>query len=282
MLDMSTKDGEKKVIDMEKDGMDRRTFLKMGGLFAAAGISIPAASELFMRSGLAGELTSETPDGSATVEGEMATSADYRWTMVAEVDKCTGCKVCEESCKDENNLPRYEGENSKFDVYWMRVIDIDQEVSGVNTEEQPIPVPCMHCEKPPCAHVCPTKASFRRKDGIVLVDKHRCIGCRYCIIACPYRVRYMIFKDIPDDQWTNRQVPKLMRGVASKCSYCVHRVDAGILPRCVVDCPHDVLHFGDRNDPESEVAKLLEAGKATVLRPNLQVNPSTFYLNLGL
>jgi tetrathionate reductase subunit B len=273
---------QEKAVEMDKDGMDRRTFLKMGGLFAAAGISIPAASEIFMRSGLAASLGELSGAPTGVPAAETSTSAAFRWTMVAEVDKCDGCKICEEACKDENNLPRYEGDNSKFDVYWMRVLDIKEEVSGVNTEENPIPVPCMHCEKPPCTHVCPTKASFRRKDGIVLVDKHRCIGCRYCIIACPYRVRYMIFKDIPDDQWTNRQVPKLMRGVASKCSYCVHRVDQGILPRCVVECPNNVLHFGDRNDPESDVAKLLEAGKATVLRPNLQVNPSTFYLGLGL
>lgn len=253
---------------MAKNGMDRRTFLKMGGLLAAAGVTVPAASQVFAPAGMASSGDTE------------AVSSDVQWAMVVDLDKCTGCKVCEDVCADENNLPRYSGDQAKFDAYWMRIIEVEQEIEGVETEQMPMPVPCMHCEDPPCTHVCPTKASFRRDDGIVLVDEHRCIGCRYCVIACPYRVRYMVFKDTPDDQWTNKQVPKLMRGVASKCNFCVHLVDKGELPRCVVDCPYDALTFGDRNDSHSEVAEQLSTGKAQVLRPNIMVGPHVYYLGL--
>jgi molybdopterin-containing oxidoreductase family iron-sulfur binding subunit len=201
--------------------------------------------------------------------------------MVADVRKCDpDCTICEESCADENNLPRYEGKQARYDPYWLRVVRARQEITGVDTEELYIPVMCQMCDKPPCTHVCPTKASFVRDDGLVLIDEHRCIGCRYCVIACPYRVRYMIFKDTPDDQWTNHKVPKLMRGVASKCTFCVHRIDNGELPRCVVDCPNGALTFGDRNDPDSKVARLLEPGDSQVLRPNLHVGPNVFYLGL--
>ena len=254
---------------MGNDRLDRRTFLKMGGLLAAAGVTIPAASQIF------------APSGLASSGRESSTASDVSWTMVADVSKCSpDCTICEEACADENNLPRYPGNLSRYDPYWLRIIEAKKEISGVDNKALSLPVMCMMCENPPCTHVCPTKASFIRPDGLVMIDEHRCIGCRYCVIACPYRVRFMIFKDIPDDQWTNRKVPKLMRGVASKCTFCVHRIDDGKLPRCVVDCPEKALTFGDRNDPETKVAQLLEPGTAQVLRPNLRVGPNVFYLGL--
>ncbi len=266
---MSSNEQSKDNQKVEKSGFDRRTFLKMSGALVAAGVTIPALTSTLAPAGLASS-------GSKSGEEE-----GVKWTMVADVSKCDPeCTICEEACADENNLPRYEGKLSRYNPYWLRIVEAKQEVTGVDTDEITLPVMCQMCDKPPCTHVCPTKASFIRDDGLVMIDEHRCIGCRYCVIACPYRVRYMIFKDTPDDQWTNHKVPKLMRGVASKCTFCVHRIDDGKLPRCVVDCPEGALTFGDRNDPESEVAELLMPGTSTVLRPNLELGVNVFYLNL--
>lgn len=253
---------------MGNNEMDRRTFLKIGGLVALGGVTIPA-SQLVAASAAA-----------SSESGKI--SSKIKWTMVVDLDRCTGCKVCEDSCRDENNVPLYTGDEAKYSAYWLRIAEAKREIPDATTEERPIPLLCTHCDDAPCVHVCPTKATFHREDGLVMIDEHRCIGCRYCVIACPYHARSMIFKDIPDEQWTNRDVPKLMRGVASKCTFCVHRLmrDPVEKPRCVEDCPHNALTFGDRGDPHSEVAKLLEPSDAQVLRPNLMVGPNVFYLGL--
>lgn len=204
--------------------------------------------------------------------------------MIVDLDNCNGCKVCEESCRDENNVPLYTGSDAQYTAFWIRVAEARREIPGVhNVEDRPVPLLCNHCDEPACAHVCPTKATFRRDDGLVMIDEHRCIGCRYCVIACPYHARSMVFKDTTDEEWTNREVPKLMRGVASKCTFCAHRlVDDrhDHQPRCVVDCPHNALTFGDRNDSESKVARILENGRAQGLRANIEVGPNVFYLGL--
>lgn len=242
--------------------MDRRTFLKLGGVLTLGGITLPA-SQLAVASTLSNSSKSAT-----------------KYTMVVDLNKCNGCKVCEASCRDENNVPLYTGDEAKYTAYWIRIAEAKREVPGINLEDRPIPLLCNHCDDAPCAHVCPTKATFHRDDGLVMIDEHKCIGCRYCVIACPYHARSMVFKDTTDEEWTNREVPKLMRGVASKCSFCAHRLPDGRLPRCVEDCPHKALTFADRNLPDDPVSKLLEAGNAQVLRPNLEVGPNVFYLGL--
>lgn len=237
----------------------------MGGLLAAVTVATPA-SQLIM--------------GKAMGSSGSKASANTKWTMVVDLENCNGCGVCEESCRDENNVPRYTGNEAQYTAYWLRIAEAKQEIHEVATEERAIPLLCNHCDDPPCAHVCPTKATFKREDGLVMIDEHRCIGCRYCVIACPYHARSMIFKDTTDEQWTNREAPKLMRGVASKCTFCAHRLVEGKTPRCVEDCPHEALTFGNREDGNSEVARLLKPGKAQVLRPNLEVGPNVFYLGL--
>jgi molybdopterin-containing oxidoreductase family iron-sulfur binding subunit len=205
--------------------------------------------------------------------------------MVVDLNKCTGCKVCEGACRNENNVPYYGNstDEKRYNAYWLRVADVtpDPEIYGEGGKTRHIPLMCQHCDDPPCVHVCVTKASTVREDGIVVIDEHRCIGCRYCIIACPYRARSMIFKE--NDKWTNKEVPKMMIGVATKCTFCTHRVDKAVgegknpMPACVEACPHDALIFGNMNDPKSEVAKIIGEGKVQVLRPNLEVGPGVFY-----
>lgn len=239
--------------------MDRRTFLKLGGAAALGTVLTPGTRYLL-----------------ASQEEKPGSESKTRWAMVVDLDKCTGCKVCEKVCRDENNVPYYG--NERYDAYWMRVADIRKEHVVEDVKELHVPLMCQHCEDPPCVHVCVTKASFVREDGIVLVDEHKCIGCRYCVIACPYRARSIIFKN--NNKWTNHDVPKMMINVATKCSFCVHRVDEGKDPACVEKCPHNALIFGNLKDPDSEVARIVAKGKVQVLRPNLEVGPGVFYNGL--
>lgn len=262
---------------MANEGMDRRTFLKLGGLIAAAGAAMPA-SQLLVTSGMASSNTNNT---------------SLQYSMTVDLNKCDGCyqldyKVCEQACRTENNVPdlaaTYGDDAKRYTPYWIRVGEMTQEVPGAEIEPRPIPLLCVHCTEPPCVHVCPTKASFRReKDGIVLIDEHRCIGCRYCVIACPYRARTIVFRDNPvprADQ--NAKVPAMMLGVATKCTFCAHKdLDAGELPACVEQCPRQALTFGNRDDEKTTVAKQVASGNAQVLRSNLELKPNVFYLGLS-
>lgn len=244
------------------DAMDRRTFLKLGGMLAAVTAATPASQLV---------LSKATGSGSSKTR--------LQWAMVVDANKCNGCKVCETACRNENNTPLYG--DQRYDIYWIRVAQAKpHELAGA--DDRNVPLLCQQCEDPPCVHVCPTKASFRREeDGIVLIDEHRCIGCRYCVIACPYRARAIVFKDITDKMWKNREVPKMMLGVATKCTFCAHRkLEEGELPACVEECPHDALTFGNRNDPKSKVARIIAEERVTVLRPNLEVKPNVFYLGV--
>lgn len=234
----------------------------MGGLLAAVTAATPA-SQLVL----------------AKAMGSAGPRTKLQYAMVVDSNKCDGCRVCEDACRRENNVPLYG--DQRYDIYWIRVAQATpHELPGA--EERNVPLLCVHCEDPPCVHVCPTKASFvRETDGIVLIDEHRCIGCRYCVIACPYRARAITFKNIPDEMWTNREVPKLMLGVATKCTFCAHRkLDEGELPACVEECPMNALTFGNKNDPSSDVAQIIAEERVTVLRPNLEVKPNVFYLGV--
>jgi [DsrC]-trisulfide reductase subunit O len=144
-----------------------------------------------------------------------------------------------------------------------------------------VPVMCQHCETPPCVDVCPTGASFKRPDGIVLVDKHICIGCRYCMMACPFKARSFIHEAIPDEakrSWAPRG-----KGTVESCTLCVHRVDAGREPACVEACAatgNRAIIFGDLRDPESEISKAIAAYPSNALRADLGLNPGVRYVNL--
>lgn len=241
----------------------------MGGLLAAVTAATPA-SNLILGKAM----------GSTESKGKL------QWAMTVDANKCDPCKKlaggefpCEAACREENNTPLYGDE--RYDIFWIRVAEA-KPVELPDSGERKIPLLCVHCEDPPCVHVCPTKASFRREeDGIVLIDEHRCIGCRYCVVACPYRARAIVFKEIPDESWTNRQVPKLMLGVANKCTFCQHRkLTEGELPACVEKCPYKALTFGNKFDPNSEVAKIMAEQRVQVLRPNLETKPNVFYLGV--
>jgi molybdopterin-containing oxidoreductase family iron-sulfur binding subunit len=234
--------------------MKRRDFLKLGGILAAAGAVAPVGSLLYA--------------------GKTHTSA-IKYGMVIDLTKCDGCGECASACRTANNIATF-SDNEKINNYWLRIARVKSKFPG--SQEQAIPLMCMHCDNAPCVHVCPVKASFVRKDGIVLIDKHRCIGCRYCMIACPYKARSFVFKH--NKGFSNPEVPKTMHGVVEKCDFCVTRVDSGRMPVCVETCKKGVMNFGNLNDHGVQVSRLISSGKVHRVREDLHLGAKVYYLGL--
>jgi tetrathionate reductase subunit B len=182
-----------------------------------------------------------------------------RWAMVVDLQKCIGCQACTLACIMENVVP----ENS-----FRTIVSIYEVHDGAHTGSYMLPRLCNHCEEPPCIPVCPVGATFQRADGIVVVDGERCVGCAYCVQACPYDARFI-----------NHDT-----GKADKCTFCAHRLDAGLLPACVETCVGGARIFGDLNDAGSQVRQLLEQSKnknkVKVLKPEMGSKPHVFYLGL--
>jgi molybdopterin-containing oxidoreductase family iron-sulfur binding subunit len=199
--------------------------------------------------------------------------------MVIDLNKCeSDCDACMEACREENNVA-FHGDK-RWDIHWIRKVQIKSEDPN-NPDEMNVPLLCNHCDKPPCALVCPVQATYKRADGIVIVDHHRCIGCRYCMIACPYNARYFNYKE--SEEWPNKNHPKRSHGVAESCTFCAHRLDEGRKPACVEACQNNNNHaliFGDLDDPESEVSTLLASNPVKRLRENLGTEPKVYYIGL--
>jgi Fe-S-cluster-containing dehydrogenase component len=225
-----------------------------------------------------------------------------RWGMVIDLDKCTGCQACSVACKEENNVPfgLPQEQQRRQDMFWHKVIAASSGAYPSNNIEL-IPMPCMHCDNPPCVEVCPAKATYRREDGIVMQDFRRCIGCKYCIIACPYGVRNFNYKEQaeqeyhrpdppPDKKSTDPwPYPRRTHGVVEKCTFCFHRIDQAlkegkkvgidVVPACVEACPAKARAFGDLDDSNSEVSRLLAARTSFTLKTAQGTHPKVHYLS---
>ena len=243
--------------------LDRRGFLKLGAV-AAAGATIGPVAQAVSNAG------TEAPGASSK-----------RWGMVIDADKCPpDCAACVDACHKENNVRRFE--EPELDIQWIRKIKFRPK--GVpDAAERSFPAMCFHCEHPPCAHVCPVAATFKREDGIVQIDKHRCIGCRYCIVACPYKARSFVSKHVEPKEGDNPEVPVRSHGVVEKCTFCSHRVDKGQEPACVEACRKEssgAMVFGNIADPGTRAGELLRTGRARQLRADLGCEPSVYYIGL--
>jgi len=242
----------------EESGIDvyRRRFLS-GTATAAALAAVPG---VFLH-----ELGHAKP-ADAVVTGAV------RWGMLIDSNKCAdGCDDCVTACNEENGLTGHGRPAS--DAQWIRKVRLRDRETG---HTQTLPLLCQHCEHPPCVDVCPTGASFKRADGIVLVDKHICIGCRYCMMACPYKARSFIHEDLHD------QKPYAPRGkgTVESCTFCVHRVDSDRTPACVEACArenHNAMVFGDLNDPDSDISRELMQYSTRQIRADLQLNTGVRY-----
>lgn len=246
--------------------MDRRDFVKItGGL-----IVLGASSSYAVR-----KLTETFTGGAATA----AAATGVKWGMVLDMTKCReGCTACIDACREENNVA-YLGD-PRWDVHWIRKVTLEKKGER-HGRGQPMILLCNHCDNPPCAQVCPVQATYKRRDGIVVVDHHRCIGCRYCMIACPYNARFFNFKE--SEEWPNKEFPKRSHGVAEACTLCAHLLEAGKKPACVAACEAagaNVLHVGDLNDPYSNVSRLIASYATKRIRDDLGTEPKTYYIGL--
>jgi len=245
----------------DQPGMDRRRFI--GGTVIAAGAATLAPGVF-----LTAVAHSNQPSSGA--------SSSHRWGLLVDTNKCAeGCSACVDACNDEHNL-RSHG-RPETDAQWIRTVKLkDLQTGHINR----LVLMCQHCEFPPCVDVCPTNASFKRTDGIVLVDRHRCIGCRYCMMACPYKARSFIHEVLHDQALS---APR-GKGCVESCTLCVHRIDYGHLKTaCQEACEaegHKAIVFGDQKDPQSEISQTSKNNTTTELRADLELNTGVRYLNL--
>ncbi len=238
--------------------INRRDFLRSGAAVAAATLAPGVTLIAF-----------------GGTEAKAAADAGKRWGLLIDAGVCApDCSACVTACSDENGWK--DTGHPETDAQWIRKVTLKDRQTG---RETALPVMCQHCETPPCVDVCPTGASFKRDDGIVLVDKHTCIGCRYCMMACPFKARSFVHEP------TNNQKTHAPRGqgTVESCTLCVHRIDQGQAPACVDACAaagHDAILFGDLNDPASDIAKRIAQYPSQPLRPDLDLGQGIRYSNL--
>jgi len=297
--------------------MDRREFVKAGAL---VGAGLAASAAVVVRDRVSSP--ARDPSGPRTVRHltvlhsvpprrdedvllrmqrdlarAMSRPAEQRkWVMIIDRRKCVGCHACTIGCVAENKLP-------PGVVY--RPVVTEERGEFPNVHLSFIPRPCMQCEKPPCVPVCPVKATWRRPDGVTVIDYDRCIGCRYCLTACPYGARTSDFglyytddaaagadgksvsgphapwEDMPSHEYGknwNRASHGSPMGNARKCHFCLHRLEAGQLPMCVTTCIGRATYFGDAADPAALVTHLLAAHVVHTLLPHKGTRPRVFYI----
>lgn len=210
-----------------------------------------------------------------------------RWSMTIDLRKCIGCDACATGCIDENVTPP--------NMHYRPVI-VEESGEFPNVAARFIPIPCQHCDNPPCTWVCPVSATYKRDDGVVVVDYKKCIGCRYCLVACPYGARYADLGDFHtpkgfrkktfevepfreyDRTWTRRSHFDSPIGNARKCHFCIHRIEKGELPRCVVTCVGDATFFGDVSDPDSLIVEVTSVPNTMKYKEALGTKPSLTYI----
>jgi len=244
--------------ETDETGASRRGFLKSvaGASVGAAALATVPASPLLL----------------SKKEPKEQTSPIKEWAMVVDLRRCIGCQACFAACKSENGVPL------GIQYTW---VETHEEGKYPNIKLTFLPRLCNHCDNPPCTPVCPVYATYKREDGIVVQDMNRCIGCRYCMAACPYEVRSFLWEE-PSGAWPEAWKGKAeeKHGFVVKCHACYHRIEKGLKPACVDTCVGGARIFGDLQDPESEVRRIVDTIPTQTLKPYLGTKPMVFYVGL--
>ena len=260
----------------------RRAFLGFG-LAIAGGLVGAAVVSRFI------PIFEDSPEAASPVAGTYDPKSK-QWTFVVDTAACIGCGLCVAACKEENNVP----EEAAYTRTWVErhtvttdgTLYVDSPDAGINGFPAESTAPgaagkavksshfqprlCMQCIDSPCTAVCPVGATYHTEDGVILVDSRRCIGCGYCVVACPYGARYLV----P----AGGNAPNDTPGVADKCTWCYHRINQGQLPACVEICPVGARKFGDAADQSSEIATIVRERAPKQLHPEYGTNPRVLYL----
>lgn len=256
--------------------MDRREFLKIAGISTVLGIG---GVSVFNK------LQDNTLEAAQFAPSPQSLTAK-RWGFVVDMSKIKtkeDIKKITEACHSIHNVPAFD--NTKDEVKWIWEDTYGHVFPGQEDEytpeeikEKPFLVFCNHCAKPACVRVCPTKATFKRQDGIVMMDMHRCIGCRFCMAACPFGARSFNFRDPrPFIKKENLQFPTRTKGVVEKCTGCYERIANGLQPACV-EASNGGIVFGDLENPNSEVRKLISSNYTIRRKPELGTQPGIYYI----
>jgi Fe-S-cluster-containing dehydrogenase component len=255
--------------------ISRREFLKIAGTSALIGVGSISAFEILKPGQFEASEVSKNPKA---IVGK-------RWGMVIDMkklDKQTMQK-CIDACHRIHNVPHFD--NPKNEVKWIWTETFEHAFPGQESEymaeeieHMPFLILCNQCNNPPCVRVCPTKATFKREDGIVMMDMHRCIGCRFCMAACPFGARSFNWRDPrPFIKEENKEYPTRMKGVVEKCTLCYERLAIGLKPACVEESK-GALIFGDLDDPNSEIREVLRTHYTIRRKSELGTEPSVYYI----
>ena len=314
------KDNASKSDKEQRPSLNRREFMKSAGLVGGGTVAMAAGMAVDRSKAVSNEPTGEDSVRDLKVLDDVEKREDEdvllrmqrelkramakpveqrRWVMVIDTRKCVGCHACTIGCVAENKLP-------PGVVYRPVVTEERGEFPNININFTPRP--CMQCEAPPCVPVCPVEATWKRPDGVVAIDYDKCIGCRYCLTACPYGARTSDFglnytdaeegseaespstlgedasawEDQPSHEYAknwNRDHHQSPVGNARKCHFCLHRLEVGELPMCATTCIGRATYFGDHNDPESLVSELIARANVHTLLPHKGTKPRVYYID---
>ena len=262
--------------------LTRRDFLTLG----ATAVGSVLAAQVFTTGPLSpfSVLKQQQIEGATEPSIGHGAAGKNHWGMVINLDKCIGCEYCLRACSATNDV--------REDMAW-NVVTKERNSTGRTFF---FSRPCLHCQVAPCVEVCPVRATYIREDGLVVMDYERCIGCRYCEVACPYDARKFNWEARPDEEnpyvptWGIPEVERRPRGVVEKCTFCIQRIDKGLekglvpgedmeaTPACVNICPVGARVFGDLKNPESQISQVLEENSTIRLREELGTEPSVYYI----